>query len=272
MKLISLWTTEEGSESLVVEIDEFTDDGLLVDSIKVDLLDYQGRAQIKIVDESQNIEVGDYNLELTVIDEGSYVLLRDDAEEYPIKVPSSRLRLGDFAVRSEASQEEEKPAYTIEFGLRKSLVQRGNSNNNNGYIIKPNGVRIVSLTSDLVGSVASEYTNLGQCTVYLFEGQPEVLGDIFDEEDEEFEAPETEIVAVAPFATSIVADDGTYEICFLNPGSYLAALRCGTEIDDYLQFDNLHIPSAADITPSVQNIEVVANEVVTVNFLSNSDG
>lgn len=257
----------QGKQETIIEM--FTDtEGVEIETVQVNLLDFQGSSQIKIVDEAQNIELvnGTYEMELTVIDAGSYVLLDNDATQHAIKVPSSRLRLGEFTVNDEAIQVNDTPAYTVEFDLRQSLVLRGNINNNNGFIIKPHGVRIVSLSGNIEGSVSADLTNLGECTVYLYGAEVTEYGDVFDINDESFVAPELVITASAPLATTKVNVDGTYSIGFVQTGSYQTALTCGTDIDDNIQFDELTIPSAADITPDVQITEVVAGQVTTIDF------
>lgn len=266
---ITLTLNNDDGTSSETTIDSFTNENdEILETVQVNLLDYQGSAQIKIVDEAQNIELeeGVYDMELVVVDAGSYVLLKDDPTEHEIKVPSSRLRLGEFTVTGDAVQSNDTPAYTVEFDLRQSLVLRGNANNNNGFIIKPNGVRIVSLAGEIAGTVGPDLTNLGQCTVYLYDGSATEYGDIFDVDDEDFVAPEGEITASAPLATAQVSDDGSYAIGFVEAGNYQVALTCGTEVDDNIQFDGLTIPSAADITPEVQAVEVVSQQITTVDF------
>lgn len=266
---IKLTNTDQSQGKQETIIEKFTDTtGAEVETVQVNLLDFQGSSQIKIVDEAQNIELvnGTYEMELTVIDAGSYVLLDNDATQHAIKVPSSRLRLGEFTVNDEAVQVNDIPAYTVEFDLRQSLVLRGNLNNNNGFIIKPHGVRIVSLSGNIEGSVSANLTNLGECTVYLYGADVTEYGDVFDINDESFVAPELEITASAPLASTKVSVDGTYSIGFVPTGSYQTALTCGTDIDNNIQFDGLTIPSAADITPDVQIIEVNSGQITTINF------
>ncbi len=268
---VTLVRTNEDGTTEETSIEEFTDEsGELVESIQVNLLEYQGASQIKVIDEAQEIELenGAYDLEFVVIDAGSYVLLNNDATEHPIKIPSSRLRLGEFTASDSVAQAGDEPAYTVEFDLRQSLVQRGSGNNNNGYIIKPHGVRIVSQTSSGVieGSVSADLTNLGQCTIYLYGSEVTMYGDMFDQSDENFVMPEGGITAPAPIVTANVDESGAYSIAFVEAGSYQIAIFCGTEEDDNVQFDGLTIPSAADITPDVQSIEVVSQETTTANF------
>jgi hypothetical protein len=265
---ISLSKKDEESGSTEWRIESFDIDGQMEETVKVNLLDYQGSSQLVIVDESQQIEVdlGEYDMELEVVDSGSYVLLDNDATEHAIKVPSGRLKLGDFTVTDAAVQVNDEPAYTIEFDLRKSLVLRGNANNNNGFIIKPHGVRIVSLAGSIEGTISADLTNLGQCVVYLYADDVTEFGDMYDADDENFVMPENSITATAPLATTVVADNGSYEIGFVQAADYQVALTCGTQSDDNVQFDGLTIPSASDLTPEVVTITVEQQQATTVNF------
>ncbi len=261
---IKLTNTDDDNGKQEVLIEEFTnEDGDIVDTIQVNLLDFTGIAQMKIVDEAQGITLatGVYTMELVVVDAGSYVILDNDATEYDIKVPSSRLKLGEFTVHSDAVQVDNKPAYTIEFDLTKSLVLRGNDPAKNGYIIKPHGVRIVSLYGDITGTVSAENTNLGPCMVYLYDGAPTTLADLFDSNDESFigEIP----TAIEPLAATTVAVDGNYSIGFVPEGDYTVALRCNTEVDDNVQYDQLVIPSPEG---NSQSVKVSAGNTNEVNF------
>ncbi len=264
MDSIKLTNTDDDNGKQEILIEEFTnEDGDIVDTIQVNLLDFTGLAQMKIVDEAQGITLatGVYVMELVVLDAGSYVMLNNDANEYDIKVPSSRLKLGEFTVHSDAVQVDNKPAYTIEFDLMKSLVLRGNDPAKNGYIIKPHGVRIVSLYGDITGTVSAENTNLGPCMVYLYDGAPTTLADLFDSSDESFigEVPTT----IEPLAATTVAVDGNYSIGFVPEGDYTVALRCNTEIDNNVQYDQLVIPSPEG---NSQTVKVSVGNTSEVNF------
>lgn len=264
MDSIKLTNTDDDNGKQEILIEEFTnEDGDIVDTIQVNLLDFTGLAQMKIVDEAQGITLatGVYVMELVVVDAGSYVMLNNDANEYDIKVPSSRLKLGEFTVHSDAVQVDNKPAYTIEFDLMKSLVLRGNDPAKNGYIIKPHGVRIVSLYGDITGTVSAENTNLGPCMVYLYDGAPTTLADLFDSSDESFigEIP----TAIEPLAATTVAVDGNYSIGFVPEGDYTVALRCNTEIDNNVQYDQLVIPSPEG---NSQAVKVSVGNTSEVNF------
>jgi hypothetical protein len=274
---ITLKNTVNSEEIL---IDTFTDDtGESIESIQVDLLDFTGMAQMKIIDETQGITLDDgvYTMGLAIVDAGSYVILNNDANEYDIKVPSSRLKLGEFTVSSEATQVGDKPAYTIEFDLMKSLVQRGNDPAKNGFIIKPHGVRIVSLSGGIAGTVSPENTNLGACMVYLYDGAPtesQNLADLFDSNDDSFDSNDDLFEdkvsnAMAPLAVTIVDGavdvDGniSYSIGFVPEGDYTVALRCDALDDDNIQYERLIIPS---IDGNSKAVNVNAGVTTDVNF------
>ena len=247
-----------------VTIDEFTnDEGNIVASIQVNLLDFTGSNQMKIIDEAQGVTLdsGIYSMELSIIDAGSYVVLNNDANEYAIKVPGSRLKLGDFSVTTSAAQVDDKPGYTVEFDLTQSLVLRGNDPAKNGYIIKPHGVRIVSSYGDISGIVSPENTNLGACMVYLYSGEPTTLADLFDSNDETFIGNTPTVTP--PVAATTVAVDGSYNIGFISEGKYTVALRCNTDIDDNIQYDELIIPSPAGNSTTVT---VTTGSSIDVDF------
>jgi len=258
---ITLRNSDNNEEVL---IENFTNEaGDTVATIQVNLLEFTGMSQMKIIDEAQGITLDDgiYTMELVIVDAGSYVMLENDANEYDIKVPSSRLKLGEFTVSSDAVQVDDKPAYTVEFDLMKSLVQRGNDPAKNGFIIKPHGVRILSLSGAITGIISPENTNLGACMVYLYDEEATILADLFDSSDDTFVGDEP--AATAPLATTTVAVDGTYTIGFVPEGTYTAALRCNTEIDDNVQYDGLTIPSPEG---NSQVIHVSAGVTSNANF------
>lgn len=262
-------TNTDGNEEIV--IDTFTNDA--VETIQVNLLDFTGMEQMKIIDESQGITLDDdiYTVELKIVDAGSYVVLDNDpdANQYAIKVPSSRLRLGEFTVHSDAVQIDDKPAYTIEFDLMKSLVQRGNDPAKNGYIIKPHGVRIVSLYGEVAGTISDENTNFGVCMVYLYNEEPAALGDLFDSSDVTFDDKlfmDADPTPTTPLAATTVDENGNYSIGFVPEGDYTVALRCvsATEVtDDNIQYQGLLIPSPAG---NSQAVTVSAGITADANF------
>ena len=98
-----------------------------------DLLELQGEKFANLVDEVE-IPSGEYSQLRLVIDEDSFVVMDDGT--YPLEVPSQKLKLDGFEAQPETSQ-----IFTVEFDLRKSLV---NPQGQNAVFLKPIGVRLVS--------------------------------------------------------------------------------------------------------------------------------
>lgn len=102
------------------------------DPRSIDLLALPG-AQFEVIVEDTSIPVGDYNqIRLSVTDD-SYIVM--DEGTYPIRVPSGELKLDGFT-----AQPNFDAAYTIEFDLRKSLVDPVGQPL---IMLKPRGVRLV---------------------------------------------------------------------------------------------------------------------------------
>ncbi|GLT13129.1 DUF4382 domain-containing protein [Vibrio algivorus] len=236
-----------------------------VDYQQLDLLDYQG-ADSELIITEKPIPVGEYkNLILHISSESNVNFVVDNNGTQPLKQPSNKLQLGGFTVTEDATQ-----AFTIEFDLRKSLVLRGNSNNNNGYILKPHGVSIIDNESaaTLNGAITT-ITDTCLATednfVYLYQGSgldSAKLGDLYDEGDEEFSSTVPE-GTIAPYATTKLDDAGTYEFGFLPSGDYTLALYCAGEEDNSIQFDGLTIPQP---TGQVKETTLVEGETTTVDF------
>ncbi|TRX57330.1 DUF4382 domain-containing protein [Thalassomonas sp. M1454] len=268
------------------------------ETVKINLLDFPGSEQLTIISEDDDvvIPVGTHSLELLVVDSGSYVLLIDDPQQYSIKVPSSRLRLGEFDVVLGAAETENGPAYTVEFDLDKSLVQRGNDPAKNGFIIKPHGVRIVSSASSgtIAGNIdmdAFMAANPGcdsiNNMIYLYKGshvdaELGMLTDNVDLDDEEYpvDAPKPSDAAILPFASTPVMmnedQSYSYEIGFVPNGdsfdggenteeaTYTVAFACGaSDQDDAIVYDQLVI---ANPDTEIQEVIVVTGETVMADF------
>lgn len=138
-----------------------------VDYQQLDLLDYQG-SDSELIITQQPIPVGEYkNLILHISDDSNVNFVVDAQGTQPLKQPSNKLQLGGFTVSEDATQ-----AFTIEFDLRKSLVMRGNQNNNNGYILKPHGVTIVDNEKAATLKVTAPVCALEDANfVYLYQGK-----------------------------------------------------------------------------------------------------
>ena len=220
---------------------------------QIDLLDYQG-SDSKLILSDERIAIGNYK-ELIVHTKSNQSLQWVTANgHHDLKVPSNKLKLGGFEVTAETVQ-----SFTIEFDLRKSLVLRGNNSNNNGYILKPHGVKIVDngSASSLWGNVDPALFSQGDaCStdggnfVYLYQGHNHTEGSLVDNIDiddqdynNDFELPEGH---VEPYASVGVELNGDYYFGFIPAGDYTVAFTCSAYIDDPIQYDQILIANPSE--------------------------
>lgn len=256
----------ESGDSILFDVDP---DGVL-DYQQVDLLTVQG-TEVKQILAGYEVPVGNYQNLILHIEPGAglnYVV--DQSGNQALKQPSNKLKLGSFSVAAQPTQ-----AFTIEFDLRQSLVMRGNQGNNNGYILKPHGVTIVSssIAASLGGSVDASLFNAGVCTyasgnfVYLYSGHgldPTALIDMVDPDDETYTST-LPVGAVAPYTSAAVnVDTFQYQIGNLPPGDYTAAFSCSADADDPVNLDGLTIPDPAAKAPV--EVTLANSEAGNVSF------
>lgn len=211
---------------------------------QIDLLKYPGTEAALIITDEE-LPVGTYKEMIVHTKPGDMNWVEDNGR-HDLKIPSNKLKLGGFVVDSEAVQ-----SFTIEFDLRKSLVMRGNSSNNNGYNLKPHGITIIDNGSaaSLWGNVDPALFTAGEgCSgdsgnfVYLYAGhghQASTLIDNIDPSDIEYDQstvlPEG---YVAPYASAGVEQNGHYAFGYLPAGNYTAAFTCNAVSDDPVQYDS----------------------------------
>lgn len=237
---------------------------------QIDLLEYPGSNSALILTD-QVLPVGDYKeLILHIEANKSLSYVNDSNGTNELKQPSNKLKLGSFTIADEVVQ-----SFTIEFDLRQSLVMRGNAGNNNGYILKPNGVTIIDngTAASLKGTVDSNLFAAGSCTnetgnyVYLYAGDSvdnTKLVDNFDVSDDTFNGTLPEADAEIPYAsTSVDLSTGDYAFGYLAPGIYTVAFSCSAVDDDPVQFDALIIP---DPILQFQQVTLLDSQEVIYNF------
>jgi len=229
---------------------------------QIDLLDYPGSNSALILTD-QILPSGDYKaliIHIAMDKNLSYIIDSNGLSD--LKQPSNKLKLGSFTITDSAVQ-----SFTIEFDLRQSLVMRGNSGNNNGYILKPHGVTIIDndTAASLKGTVDSRLFSAGNCVndtgnyVYLYAGHGldnAKLVDNFDSSDDKFNGFLPDVGSFVPYAsTSVDLSTGDYAFGYLPSGSYTVAFSCSAVDDDPVQFDDLLVPD-----PSLQLAEVTLPE------------
>jgi len=241
---------------IIADVDE---DRVKNDYQQLNLLDYPGSYAALILTDLI-LPTGEYKELIIHIEEDqdlNYVI--DNGDLFDLKQPSNKLKLGSFTITDSAVQ-----SFTIEFDLRKSLVLRGNSGNNNGYILKPHGVTIIDndTAASLKGTVDSTLFSAGDCEndsgnyVYLYDGHSldaTKLVDNFDVDDDEFNGVLPIVGSLVPHAsTSVDLSTGDYAFGYLVSGNYTVAFSCSAVDDDPAQFDSLTIPN-----PTLQIEEII---------------
>lgn len=251
----------EGQDNILLEVSGPNGE----DYRQLDLLEYQGSDSALILSDAE-LEVGTYSQLILHVDdtsaELSYVI--DETGQVELKQPSDKLRLGSFEVDSTGVQR-----FTIEFDLRRSLVENKNGQR---YNLKPHGVSIVNnaTVASLSGEVDINLFNAGECAadsgnfVYLYPGHdldPALLTDNLDPDVNQNAVPEGGVVPYNSVEVEYEAGNfGKYAFGFIPAGDYTVAFSCSAENDDPEQYDGLVIPNPA---PQLHQV-TLSNQTDTV--------
>ncbi|WP_416306981.1 DUF4382 domain-containing protein [Neptunicella sp. SCSIO 80796] len=199
---------------------------------QIDLLSVQG-SDFELIVDDMDIPTGDYTqLRISVTDD-SYIEM--DQGTFPLQVPSGELKLDGFTALPNVAA-----AYTLEFDLRKSLVDPVGQQ---AVFLKPRGVRLVANheVGVLEGTVSMALITDPSCTalpdinagnaVYLYNEDISDLAMLGDDADEPADQDE-----VSPFSTATVSfDESTQEYQFqmgyIPEGDYTLAFTCQAELD-----------------------------------------
>ncbi len=225
-----------------------------LDTFTIDLLQVQGLDSRLVVD-SVELPVGEYsNMLIDILDEDTSLSYVVDAEgNKELKVPSDELKLGGFTITPLSKQ-----SMVVEFGLAQSMTYNPGPDR---YILKPRGVRIVSVdeAAALQGSIVQALLQENQSclatdtggtrgSAYLYPGHGldnSLLTDNFIVEEGE-DLPEN----IAPTASSNLEGD-SYIFSYLEPGDYTLAVSCHSEDDSASAIEGFEIPN-----PQNQLIEI----------------
>lgn len=235
---------------------------------QVDLLAFQG-SDAKMILSDQEIAVGKYKELIMHTRSGLPLSWVSDVNsgDFELKVPSNKLKLGGFETSEQAVQ-----AFTIEFDLRRALVERS-IGSNKGYNLKPHGVTIVdnSAAASLKGQVDVALFSAGDSCdansgnfVYLYRGHGHSNDSLIDNVDVEYNEVQLPENYVEPYASTDVDDNGQYAFSYLPAGDYTAAFTCNAVADDPEQYN----PEIIIANPADQAIEVTlpATQEVTLDF------
>lgn len=237
----------------------------------IDLMQLQGMQSQSLLD-AVTIPAGTYNgMTLGVNAEldtqlDSYITLLD-GQSYELYVPSgseSGLKINKsftVAAGSDGISVADDAIYTIDFDLRKSIVQppgQLNPDDEQAYFLKP-VLRLVQnmQTGAIRGEVAAELLSADNCSdtdpdsgnaVYVYLGADIVPDDIDGEPSE-------------PLTTALVSNSSSYEyeVGYLEAGLYTLAFTCRADEEVDTEDNDLQFSTPV-------NVEVFEGEVSVIDF------
>jgi hypothetical protein len=190
----------------------------------------------------------------------SYV--KDDSDNIlPLEVPSSEVKLHSFTAPVNGVLD-----YQVEFNLRHAMVLPGHGNY---YKLKPNGVELldVDVLSTISGSVATTDTNCGATA--LANGDVGVY--LYNSTVTDYQGVDYDSSNNGPVLTAMVSDDNaddvyTYQLNYVEAGSYKLALVCNASADELTEAGN-----SSSFTPTVVEPpkEVQVDPTVTITMTEN---
>ncbi len=232
-----------------VVINDFTlSNGVKVGTIQINLLDYPGIQQLKVID-GLELATGTYEVSIKIIANGidsSFVKDANDVSK-PIEVSDSTLKIPGMKLATGTQ------VFTVEFSLAQALSQTTSDT----YRLATTGMRIENNLTDatLSGNIDSDlFDTVSPCDekatptsgnrVYLYKGidPTKDLVDVFTSASS-VTPPNS---ALAPFAVASLIENtsGEWEYAFgyLPTGDYTLAFSCNTATDDSIEWDELTIP------------------------------
>jgi len=233
---------------------------VIPDTVGIDLKKYTGSDSIALVD-NISVEAGTYTQMRLIISEGSYGIDAQTSEKINVSVPSNELKLDGFTATLGGTVD-----FTLEFDLNKAMT---NPVGQNGYFLKPRGVRLVNNieAGHINGTVSETLLIDNQCTplsdastnvasIYMYEGADIAIDTMEDNGGDES--------ANLPYTSAAVTFDSeqtsyNFAIGFIKAGAYTVAVSCNTEDDPEVDEDINFI--------NAQNVTVVAGSApVVVSF------
>lgn len=267
-------------EVISFDVDCPDDQGEATGRCSIDLLTLQEGVTVDLL-EDQPLPAGQYNwIRLNVLAErdmqdGSYILLEEGGEQYPLFIPSgaqSGLKLVRPFIVSQTGNTE----LVIDFDLRKSVIAPPGLAPN--YILKPT-LRLVDnlLTGTIEGQVdlgalgeAQEVAADASCNggVYLFNEADATP----DDQDGDATDGADPVVYTALEPDELDGSIASYNFSFVETGDYTIAFTCDFGVDaapDESEYD----PGAAEGEDGyqtmrwlTQNVTVQPDEVVIVDY------
>lgn len=232
------------------------------DARQIDLLTVQGESVATLI-EDEDIPLGEYQQLRVVVTSASYIEMEQGTFE--LQVPSNELKLDGFTAEANVTA-----AYTLEFDLRKSLVDPVGLPH---IFLKPRGVRLVANTEvgTLEGVVDESLIMDERCAskvdvdkgnaIYLYQGADLELALLGDDADTPADENEVSPYAIAEVEFDEQSGEYRYQAAFLEQGDYTLAFTCQAALDqpesDENAEDGFEFLSSKSVTVEAgQNAEV----------------
>ena len=221
--------------------------------VRVNLLDYTGADRVVLLD-GETLPAGDYEWIRLYVEDAKIVFdtTNETANTYDLGIPSNA-NTGLKLVNGFTVSQDGQSDFTIDFDLRKSVHEMGNSqtangetanDETNGYLMRPTLRLIDNLDSgQFAGTVTGETTGLsdaeGACAVYVYAGDATSLDDIcYDDNGAActMEGRGENPVTTAPLQMNAETGEYHYETALLDAGAgetaYQLAVTCDAGMDE----------------------------------------
>jgi len=234
----------------------------------VDLLTLQGGESLPLFPQAE-VAAGSYRIRLNLHSDGDmatnehYLVASADSGEHALTIPSgfeTGLKLNSSVVVPANGS----ASYTIDFDVRRSVVMRGNNENNNGYALKPVLRLIDNTQADVISAVindtdpslfssnCSDNDPLTHNVVYIFEG---------DVTPDDYGSGGAQAVTTAPVTFDEQSGEYRYTSAPLLYGEYTIALTCNADLEDVEADDELNFKLVSSVTVGAsETAQVVAEE------------
>lgn len=273
LEVDSITFGRSSAEDVVVDTFTITEKGLTdADTFQIDLLDYQGRAQLLVI-EGLELDPGSYNEVLVTFLDGdvnsSYVQESDDTLK-EITSPSGGLSLPGV-VLGEGTER-----FTVEFSLAQSLLYRSSTDD---YLLSSTGIRVEDTTAaaSITGRVATNlFDTEAPCDaktdpesgnrIYIYQGTglSGPLADVYTNTS----STTIPADAIAPYAVASLIESGStgtwnYVFGYLPSGSYTMAFSCDTADDHPVDYNGFTVPLP---TGQLYELELSTGEQATCDL------
>ena len=212
--------------------------------VKTDLLALQSGNSLNLLS-NESVEAGTYEIRLNLFSNDDNeldhsIVIEESGGEHELFIPSGAqtgLKLSSSIVVPANGTAD----YTIDFDVRRSVVLRGNEQNNNGYLLTPvlrliDNTRAGSISgtiadTSLLNTDCSDEDPLTHNAIYVFEGA--------DVTPDDYGSDGAQAVTTAIVNFNEESGQYTYMTAPLLEGDYTVSLTCNADLEDTETDDEL---------------------------------